>query len=539
MIMRHQDGCQVPFQAQIRQQRKNFVAGSLVQITRRLIRQQQRRIPDERARNGHALLLAAGKFSRAMLRPVGQPDFIQPLARFGQRFRSILAPDQARQHHIFRTGEFRQQMVLLPDVTNLAIAEIGDLRVGERRHFAAPEPDGAARGLVESGDQIKQCALARAAFAHDGELFALRNREIQIPEDDYFAGARAVDAREIFKLDQRWCQPLVYSCVAYLRYPHSCMVNWLVIGIGDITRKRVIPAIQAQPRSVFHSVLTRTPGKAAIYPGVNAHSSIERALEDAAVDAVYVASPVALHAPYTIATLRAGKHVLCEKPTAMNYAEAESMVVAASECHRLLGVAFYRRLYPKLIRAKQLIDEGMIGLPVLAEANYHGWLESEERGWLRDPALAGGGPLYDTGSHRIDAFNFLFGKPVRATGLRSNAVHRLGVEDSATALIEYAGGVRGIVDVRWNSRIVRDQYRVIGTEGELNLDPLNGPGLRVATTSTTWEEQLPANANVHYPIIENFVNAVLDGSPLACPGSEAIQTDWVTAQVMQSVTMRN
>jgi predicted dehydrogenase len=107
----------------------------------------------------------------------------------------------------------------------------------------------------------------------------------------------------------------------------------------------------------------------------------------------------------------------------------------------------------------------------------------------------------------------------------------MGVEDSATALIEYAGGVRGIVDVRWNSRIVRDQFRVIGTEGELDLSPLSGPDLRVTTTSATWEEQLPAHANVHYPIVENFVNAVLDGSLLACPGSEAIQTDWVTGRV--------
>jgi predicted dehydrogenase len=312
------------------------------------------------------------------------------------------------------------------------------------------------------------------------------------------------------------------------------MVNWLVVGIGDITRKRVIPAILAEPRSVFHSVLTRSPDKAAAYPGVRVRTSIAAALEDDAIDAVYVASPVAQHAGFTIAALQAGKHVLCEKPTAMNYAEAEQMVAVAGETGRLFGVAFYRRLFPKLIRAKTLIAEGVIGQPVLAEANNHGWLESEERGWLRDPVLAGGGPLYDTGSHRIDAFNFLFGRPVRATGFRSNAVHRLGVEDSATALVEYADGARGVVDVRWNSRIVRDQFRVVGTEGELNLDPLSGPELRVKTASSPGrEELLPAHANVHYPIVENFVNAILDGSQLACPGSEAILTDWVTAQVMR------
>lgn len=309
------------------------------------------------------------------------------------------------------------------------------------------------------------------------------------------------------------------------------MVNWLVVGIGDITRKRVIPAIQAEPRSVFHSVLTRSPEKAVIYPGVRAYQSMAAALKDAAIEAVYVASPVALHAPHTIAALKAGKHVLCEKPTAMTYAEAETLVSAAKEAGRLFGVAYYRRLFPKLIRARQLLAEGAIGQPVLAEANHHGWLESEERGWLRDPALAGGGPLYDKGSHRIDAFHFLFGPPVRATGLHSNAVHQLDLEDSTTALIGYAGGVHGVVDVRWNSRIVRDQFRIVGTDGELDLDPLGGPGLRIINASGSREEQLPAHPNVHYPIVENFVGAILDGSPLTCPGREAILTDWVTAKV--------
>jgi predicted dehydrogenase len=220
--------------------------------------------------------------------------------------------------------------------------------------------------------------------------------------------------------------------------------------------------------------------------------------------------------------------VLCEKPVAMNFAQAETMVRAQQETGRLLGVSYFRRLFPKLIRAKELIAEGVIGQPVLVEANCHSWLESEERGWLRDPALAGGGPLYDIASHRIDAMNFLFGRPERATGLRSNAVHAMGVEDSATVLIGYSGGVHGVVDVRWNSRVTRDQFRVIGTEGEMVLDPLNGPELRVAGRV----EMLPTHANVHYPLVTNFVDAVLDGAALACPIEEAVWTDWVTGEVM-------
>jgi len=313
------------------------------------------------------------------------------------------------------------------------------------------------------------------------------------------------------------------------------MLNWLVIGIGDITRKRVLPAILAEPRSKLYALLTRDPRKAEAYPGAIAFTDLADALSDSKIDAVYVASPVALHADQTIASLGAGKHVLCEKPVALDLAQAESMAEAAAESGKLCGIAYYRRLYPKLIRARQLVREQAIGQPVLVEANYHGWLESPERGWLKDPALAGGGPLYDVGSHRIDACNFLFGKPLRATGLLSNALHPLAVEDSATTLIEYGKGIHAVVDVRWNSRITRDQFRIIGSEGEISLDPLNGPTLRLlASDGKLREESLPPHANVHFPAVANFVDAVLDGAPLACPIAEAIWTDWVTQQVKEA-----
>src|ERR1700675_3335026 len=137
------------------------------------------------------------------------------------------------------------------------------------------------------------------------------------------------------------------------------MLNWIVIGIGDIAIRRVIPAIQADPRSRLYGLLTRNPQKAASYRA-KLWPSLDQALSDPAVDAVYVATPVFLHAPQTIQSLRAGKHVLCEKPMALNEGEAHSMLRAAEESGRILGVAYYRRMYPKLQRAKQLLDAGAI-----------------------------------------------------------------------------------------------------------------------------------------------------------------------------------
>ena len=280
------------------------------------------------------------------------------------------------------------------------------------------------------------------------------------------------------------------------------MLNWVVIGIGDISTKRVIPAIQSETRSRLYGVVTREKSKGA---GVaeRVWDNLDDALADPQVDVVYVATPVALHAPQTIAALKAAKHVLCEKPVGMNYAEASEMVRVAQESGKILGVAYYRRTYPKVQRARELIAQGAIGQPVLAEANQHSGSPAQGsfRSWLLDPKLAGGGPLYDVASHRIDLLNYLFGKPVRAVGMISNAVFQWPIEDNATALIEYESGVRGIVDVRWHSDVVRDQFRIIGTRGEINLDPLSGPEL----VHPGGREYLPVHANIHFPMIENFV----------------------------------
>jgi 1,5-anhydro-D-fructose reductase (1,5-anhydro-D-mannitol-forming) len=302
------------------------------------------------------------------------------------------------------------------------------------------------------------------------------------------------------------------------------MLNWIVIGIGDIATRRVIPAIQAEPRSCLYGLVTRDPAKAAAYDA-RAWTSLDEALSDPAANAVYVATPVFLHAPQTIQSLRAGKHVLCEKPMAMNEAEARSMVRAAEESGRTLGVAYYRRTYPKLQRAKQLLAAGAIGKPVFAELTSHGWFDEREgsRSWLIDPAKAGGGPLNDIASHRIDVLNFLFGRPQRVSAQLSNAVHHYPVEDNATVMIDYAGGVRGIVDVRWHSKVKRDECRIRGTEGEIDLTPLNGPEL----IHPGGNENLPPHANLHYPMIENFVDALLGKGSLLSSGASALWTEWV------------
>lgn len=310
------------------------------------------------------------------------------------------------------------------------------------------------------------------------------------------------------------------------------MVNWLLIGIGDIARRRVIPALLAEPRSRLAGFVTRDARKAEAY-GLPSWSNLDQALAARRFDAVYVGTPPALHCPQTLAALRAGCHVLCEKPFGMNYREARQMVEEARRLDRTLGVAYYRRFYPKLLKAKALIAAGAIGRPLLAELVHHVWLTPDDLAadaWHFNPAMAGGGPLYDVGSHRIDVLNFLFGQPLRVTGLLSPLHVPDAVEESAVVVVEYENGVRGMVDVSWQSQERRDECRILGSQGELKLTPLNGPILE-------WpggREALPIHENPHLPCIENFVSAVQLGVAPVSSGDSASRTDWVTQQAIQS-----
>ena len=320
------------------------------------------------------------------------------------------------------------------------------------------------------------------------------------------------------------------------------MLSWAIVGVGDIARKRVLAALTSAPRSRIRAAVTTHPDRAreicAPYGVERYCTELEEALADGDVHAVYVATPVFLHAPQSIAAMAAGKHVLCEKPTALSYEQAAGMVKFAEERKVLFGVSFYRRYYPKVLRLQQLIREGAIGRITLARAGCHTWVGADDlpgRTWLVEANKSGGGPLPDIGSHRIDLLNFLFGTPVSVVAGAGTQVQDYSVEDSATLLMEYASGMRAVLDVRWNSRIERDELCVIGTEGEADLTPLNGPTLTVRRGDRTWSEELPASSNLHYPMIDNFVRAVMDGEPLVSTGRTAIETDKVITAAFRSV----
>jgi len=319
------------------------------------------------------------------------------------------------------------------------------------------------------------------------------------------------------------------------------MIGWAVVGLGDITRRRVLPALRDESRSRIRAVVTRDPAKARSECdnlGVERIcSTLEDALADPEVTAVYVATPVALHYPQTMAALAAGKHVLCEKPTALNPGQVETMIATAKAAERYFGVSFYRRFYPAVNRARELMRAGAIGQPTLVWACQHSWFDDYvmgHRAWLFDPALSGGGPLMDVGSHRIDLLNYLFGEPRLAGAAISRQTHRTPgflVEDSATVTMDYTtagelGAVRAILDVRWNSRESRDEFRIIGTDGQIDLTPLNSGRIR----SPKGEELHPPHDNFHFPLIQHFADVLEKGATLVSSGETALHTDRIMAE---------
>ena len=306
-------------------------------------------------------------------------------------------------------------------------------------------------------------------------------------------------------------------------------LRWGIVGCGAITENRVAPAINAHPQSKLVAFCSGARGRAEDY--ARRHGA-ERGTDDLAafvrsdLDCVYVASKVCQHAEQTLAALEAGKHVLCEKPMAMNAAECRRMIEAAAAAGRKLGVAYYRRFYPVWVRAKELAASGALG-EIAAVRIAHGsfWdLRSDDpRPWRVVRKLSGGGPLADVGSHRLDLLVDLLGLPKTVSALADCRRHDWDVEDAAALLMGMDGGAFATAQVLGDMRPPCDEFDIYGTEGSVSA-----PGLRVRiqiqADGKTWREDRPPHDNVHYPLIHDFVQAALADQAPRCDGEEGAKT---------------
>ena len=292
-------------------------------------------------------------------------------------------------------------------------------------------------------------------------------------------------------------------------------LRWGLIGCGDIARKRVAPALRDAPDSTLFAVARArfelAPEFAHEFGASRAYKDWRELLADPDVDAVYVATPVDLHAEQSIAAAEAGKHVLCEKPMAFCAADCDRMIAACDANGVKLGVAYYRRFYPVIERVRVLVQQGEIGQVVLAQINAFSRFNAPPGGpryWLLEKERAGGGPMMDFGCHRIEVFVNLFGPVEVDAAFADQIVYKRPVEDTSGAFFRLYGGARGVLLVTHATTLPADTVDIWGSEGSLHIGDLNAGDLTVKTARGEREEQHRPRANLHQPLVEDFVRAV-------------------------------
>jgi predicted dehydrogenase len=236
-------------------------------------------------------------------------------------------------------------------------------------------------------------------------------------------------------------------------------------------------------------------------------------LMDYEIDAIYIATPVHLHAEQTIAAAERGKHVLCEKPMALNVAECDRMIAACRSNNVKLGVAYYRHFYPVVRRVKELIDSDELGVPVVVQINAFEWFNPEPsaaRSWLLKKDVAGGGPMFDFGCHRIEVLLDLFGEIDDVKSTLANVVFDREVEDVATAIFQFERGTYGTLTVTHAARERQDTLDLFCTAGSIHIPVLNEGTMRVLTTTGERVEAHPNPPNIHQPLIDDFARAVIE-----------------------------
>jgi len=312
----------------------------------------------------------------------------------------------------------------------------------------------------------------------------------------------------------------------------SQTIRWALVGYGSLADKRVAAALQQAQGSALSCVWGRNPDKARDFAArhniAQAHDSLDALLESD-IDAVYVCTPPDSHAEYALPAIAAGKHVMVEKPMAASVADCESMVAAAEAQGVTLGVAYYRRAYPKMQRIKQLVDEGALGTPTWVNIAAHSWFspatDSEQYWRVQKARSGGGGAVADIGVHRLDLLQYWMGSCKVIHRHLQHLAHDYEVEDGSSVVLELANGAPVHAYFAWNSQTFQDRFELVGTAGKIIAEPLDGAPLTIIRGRETEQLAIDAPDNAHLPCVEDFVRAVREQRAPLCDGATGLETN--------------
>ena len=304
----------------------------------------------------------------------------------------------------------------------------------------------------------------------------------------------------------------------------------VIAGYGSIAHFHA-RAVHAEEGMSLHGILGRDPEKcaafAAQYGAPRCYESLEVLANDPEVDAVINAWPNALHAPVSEALMRAGKHVLVEKPMALNHAEATSMRAVAAETGTQLMVGHMWRFDREAQALREVVARGDLG-EIVKTKGYGVHTHWGPDGWFTDPALAGGGALIDMGVHAIDTARYLLGdpEPLRVFAKLATRFGDYEVDDDGLLVIEWSGGTTSIIESGWwhpHSDGVEASTQLFGTKGYARLFPTTwtcGQGEEAQTVAPSFEARDGhCDQHIYDGQVAAFEARIRDGAPVV-PGAE-------------------
>lgn len=312
-------------------------------------------------------------------------------------------------------------------------------------------------------------------------------------------------------------------------------VRWGILGCGDVTEVKSGPALQKAGRSSVAAVMRRDGAKAKDYAerhGVGVWYDDGQALiDDPAVNAVYIATPPDSHADWTIRALAAGKPVLLEKPMGRDIAECDTMLDAARQAGQPLVLAYYRRALPRFEKMRQLVADGAIGTPRLAQVtNYLPHTGRPGVAWKVDPAVGGGGMFFDTQSHTLDWLHYAFGPSHEISGLVARQAGDYAAEDFV-AFTGLFGEIAVTATCAYAVGESREDVKILGDGGSVSMSFFSHSPLLLTSGGREERIDIPDPAHMHQPFAERVVAHLLDGAPNPCSGEEGRQVNRVLAEI--------
>jgi predicted dehydrogenase len=320
-----------------------------------------------------------------------------------------------------------------------------------------------------------------------------------------------------------------------------------IIGMGNMGKFHADYLLAGKvSRAELTAVCSTSPGKLEKYKALQIFDDGEKLIRSGAMDAVVIATPHYQHTSLGIAAFEAGLHVMVEKPISAHKADAERLIaVRKKHPKQAFAAMFQLRTEPRYLEIQKLIRSGEIGQVVRINWIITDWYRTEayysSGGWRATWKGEGGGVLLNQCLHQLDTLQWLVGMPARVRGFcQIGRYHNIEVEDNVSVFMEWANGATGVFVSSTGETPGSNRFEIVGTRGKVVLEnnrltfTRNDADMIEFSKAAKTGFDKPGTANMDIPfenapaphaeLMQNFVDAILDGKPLKVPGEEGIHS---------------